>query len=131
MHDAPLPAARLVRRIAIFVTFIGALAGAAPPAVLASTYEVRACDAAPGFVNNSWSPEVTHGGMAVYPVCPSEGADNGGLVARHVAQPSGWTVPSGAAGRWWFWAPPGAAVVGIRANATFDQWDHRWQVGLS
>jgi hypothetical protein len=55
-----------------------------------------------------------------------------GLLARSVYPfPSGWTVPTGAAARWFFVAPPATAIVGLRANAYFAQRHHRWQVGLS
>lgn len=96
----------------------------------AGTYEVRSCDAAPGWLNNAWTPETTHGGMAAYQQCPSGGFDTG-LVTRHNGYQAGWTVPTGAASRYFFRAPPGAAVVGIRTNARVEQWNHRWQVGLS
>src|SRR5207247_1376018 len=33
--------------------------------------------------------------------------------------------------RWFFRAPPGAAIVGIRADARFETNNSRWQVGLS
>src|SRR3954454_19513103 len=108
----------------------------AAAAVLASTafagtFEVVACDAAPGFANNSWRPDVTHGGMTTFVACPSGDNQHLGLGARNNYYPSGWTVPGGAAARWFFDAPGDTAIVGIRANALFEQRDHRWQVGLS
>ena len=54
-----------------------------------------------------------------------------GLGLRNGYYPSGWTVPTGAAARWVFDAPAGTGVVGIRANAYFEQRHFRWQVGLS
>ncbi len=98
----------------------------------AGTFDVLACDAAPGFVNNSWRSDVTHGGTVAFQACPS--GDNGmlGLGARtNYPYPSGWTVPTGAAARWFFDAPPATAIVGYRANGYFSQKHHRWQVGLS
>ena len=97
---------------------------------VAGTYEVRACDAAPGYLNNSWSGDRNSDQMAVYAECPSGGLDTG-LVTRHNGNPAGTTVPSGTAARWWFHAPGGAAIIGIRTNARFEQWSHGWQVGLS
>jgi hypothetical protein len=117
---------RVVVTAAVALLLVIALATPA----FAGNYEVRACDAAPGFVNNSWVPESNHGGMAIYTQCPSGGFDTG-LVIRHVGSPSGYTVPSGSAARWFFSAPPGAGIVGVRMNARFEQWNHRWQVGLS
>ncbi len=115
-----------IRLLAVILVCFSA---AAAPA-FGGNYEVRACDAAPDYVNHSWLPESNHGGMAIYPDCPSGGFDTG-LVIRHVGSPSGYTVPSGAAARWWFSAPAGASIVGVRMNARFEQWSHRWQVGLS
>ena len=97
----------------------------------AGTFDVVACDAAPGFANNSWRPDVTHGGMTTFVACPSGDNQHLGLGARNNYYPSGWTVPGGAAARWFFDAPGDTAIVGIRANALFEQRDHRWQVGLS
>jgi hypothetical protein len=98
----------------------------------AGTFEVVACDAASGFVNNSWQPQVTHGGTGAFAACPSGDDAMKGLLARSVYPlPSGWTVPRGAAARWLFFAPPATAIVGLRANAYFAQRHHRWQVGLS
>lgn len=128
MTPAPLRTPRR-HQVAIAMLSLLAFATAATPAH-AGNYPVYACDAAPGWVNNSWVATQTHGGMAIYQECPSGGFDTG-LVTRHVGQASGSTVPTGAAARWWFTAPPGAAVVGVRMNARFEQFNHRWQVGLS
>src|SRR3954447_12194059 len=70
-------------------------------------FTVQACGDTP---NRSWHAVTTHGGMAAYPGPPS---CDGGLVARHAAQPDGYTVPTGAAARWIFDAPPGTAVAGV------------------
>lgn len=105
---------------------------AVPQSATAGTFEVLACDAAPGFVNNSWRSEVTHGGAVVFNACPSGDDVMKGLGARtNYPYPSGWTVPTGAAARWIFDAPGGTAIVGYRANGVFHQRNHRWQVGLS
>ncbi len=97
----------------------------------AGTFEVLACDAAPGFANNSWRPDVNHGGMVAFTACPSGDNRMLGLGLRNGYYPSGWTVPTGAASRWIFDAPPATGIVGIRANAYFEQRHFRWQVGLS
>ncbi len=103
-----------------------------PPAARAGTFEVLACDAAPGFVNNSWRPDVNHGGVVAFSACPSGDQIMKGLGARTgFPYPSGWTVPTGSAARWIFDTTPGTAIVGYRANGFFEQRNHRWQVGLS
>jgi hypothetical protein len=89
-------------------------------AARAGTYDVVACDAAPGFVNRAWVPQVTHGGTVAFTACPSSDVAMKGLGARtNYPYPSGWTVPTGAAARWIFHAPPGTAIVGIRANVFY------------
>ena len=120
-----------MRRFPALVVIALAAAGlsASPPA-LAGTFEVSACDAAPGFANNSWRPEVTHPGMHVYNACPSGDNPRFGLGARPKVFRSRQAVPAGAATRWFFEAPPSTAIVGIRANALFEQDNPRWQVGL-
>jgi hypothetical protein len=102
----------------------------AAPLAWAGTFDVSACDAAPGFANNSWRSEVTHSAMLTYSACPSGDNPRFGLGARHALSPSRRTVPTGAATRWRFDAPPATAIVGIRANALFEQHNTRWQVGL-
>jgi hypothetical protein len=59
----------------------------------AGTFEVLACDAAPGFANNSWRPDVNHGGMVAFTACPSGDNRMLGLGLRNGYYPSGWTVP--------------------------------------
>jgi hypothetical protein len=91
-----------------------------------------ACDAAPGFVNNSWRAEANHGWVVAFQACPSGDNKLLGLGARTgYPYPSGSTVPTGTASRWIFDAPGGTSVVGYRANGYFEQKHHRWQVGLS
>jgi hypothetical protein len=70
------------------------------PGARAGTFDVVACDAAPGFVNNAWEPQVTHGGTVAFNACPSGDDPMRGLGARTgYPYPSGWTVPTGAAAR--------------------------------
>src|SRR5687768_10988693 len=113
----------------LLVLALGSLLAPAP--AVAGTFEVFACDAAPGFANNSWRSEITHGGMTAFTACPSSDNPRLGLGLRNNYHPSGYTVPTGAASRWWFDAPGGTSIVGIRANGHFEQLSHRWQVGLS
>ena len=117
------------RFVALIVFFLASAALVAAPPASAGTFEVSACDAAPGFVNNSWRAEVTNPAMVIYNQCPSSDNPRFGLGARHRYASRG-SAPTGAATRWRFEAPPGAAVVGVRANALFVQFSPRWQVGL-
>ena len=118
------------RTCLVVSAFVAALVLASP--ARAGTFDVLACDAAPGFVNNSWRSETNHGGMVAFSACPSGGDAMRGLGARtNYPYPDGWTVPAGASARWIFDATPGTAIVGYRANGFFKQNDHRWQVGLS
>ena len=119
-----------MRRLAVVLSL--AVLAIAAPSASAGTYDVLACDAAPSFFNNSWRQEVTHGGFTAFNACPSGDDAMRGLGARtNWPYPSGYTVPTGAAARWVFDAPPGAAVVGLRANAFFDQRGHRYNVGIT
>lgn len=120
----------MLRRVlqTIGIAFLGL--AASPWSARAGTFDVSTCDLAGG-VNATWSPELTHGGVAIYQRCPSDGHEDAGLVTRASGQQPGWTVPTGAATRWVFRAPPGAAVVGIRADARFHQSGGRWQAVLS
>jgi hypothetical protein len=95
------------------------------------TFEVVACDAAPGFANNSWRPDANHGGMVAYSACPAGDNPRLGLGAVHNEYPSGYTVPTGSAARWFFDAPANTAIVGIRADALFEWSNFRWQSALS
>jgi hypothetical protein len=119
----------MTRKSLILLAGLGSLLPA--PAARAGTFDVVACDAAPGFANNSWRPEVSHGGMTTFTACPSSDNPRLGLGARNNYYPTGYTVPSGAAARWWFDAPARTSIVGVRANGHFEQLNHRWQVGLS
>lgn len=113
--------------VIVLVLALTGVAGAPPAA--AGTFEVSACDAAPGFVNNSWRSEVTHRAMVVFNACPSADNPRFGLGGRHRFATRG-TAPRGAATRWRFEAPPQTAIVGVRANTLFEQLNQRWQVGL-
>ena len=118
-----------MKRVVLIAVF-ASLAVPTSPA-RAGFYDVLACDAAPSFVNNAWRQEVTHGWFVAFNACPSHDDQMRGLGARTSwPHPSGTTVPTGASARWIFDAPPGAGVVGIRANAYFEQKGHRYTVGL-
>ncbi len=120
-----------MRRFLVMLVPVLALAGFAPtPAAVAATFEVSACDAAPAFANNSWISQSNQPGVLTSSQCPSGDDPHMGLTARDTISPSHRSVHTGAATEWRFDAPPATAIVGIRANALFEQTDHRWQVGL-
>ena len=120
-----------MNRLVVIAATLAALLLALPSAASAGTYDVVACDAAPSFANNSWRQEVSHSSMVTFTACPSSDNPKLGLGARNGYFASGTTAPTGAAARWWFDAPPGTAIVGIRANGLFEQKSHRWQTALS
>ena len=121
-----------LRSSVVATALVGTVMAWSPSVTMGGTFEVVACDAAPNFANNSWRAQVTHGGMVAFNACPSTTSIMKGLGARtNYPYPENWTVPTGAAARWVFSAPPGTAIVGIRANAYFDRRSHRYNVGLS
>lgn len=117
------------RRLTVTLTLAILVALVEGGTASAGRYDVSACDAAGG-VNASWAPWKSHGGVAVYHRCPSRGLDDAGLVTRTSAHAANWTVPPGAAARWAFTAPPGAAVVGFRLGARLHSSDG-WQAVIA
>jgi hypothetical protein len=111
-------------------TFCAVVVGLAigPATAGAGTYDVVACDAAGG-VNNSWTPVSNHPDLLAYTECPSGGDGRRGLVARHALKAA--SAPPGAYAHMRFDAPPGTAVIGLRASYRFFRSDSSWQVGLS
>ena len=88
-----------------------ALAATAVPAQ-AGTYDVLACDAAPGAVNHSWTYETndsTH--IASSTTCPASG-DFSGLLADDKLNTAG--VPAGNYGQWIVRAPSGTTISRIQ-----------------
>lgn len=97
---------------------LAAVAGLAPARAIAGEYTVTACDPqVAGGANRSWTPEISHGGMTAYPVCPAGSqAFDQGLVTRHatVAGNNFASVPAFANAAWLLRAPPGTAIVRAR-----------------
>ena len=119
-----------MRRFVALIAPVLVAGFAATPPAWAGTYDVSACDAAPEFANNSWKLEVTSPTMHAFSACPSGDNPRYGLGARHRFQRAARAAQAGAATRWRFQAPPDASIVGVRANALFEQLDSRWRVGL-
>lgn len=81
-----MPVPTLTRATA-FRCSIFALAGVvaslgAPSAAVAGTYEVKACDDAPGGSSNGWEVRAGNGGMDASKNCPSNGSERRGLYTR-------------------------------------------------
>jgi len=102
----------------------------APAGAGAGTYDVAACDAAGG-LNNSWVASTNAPGVvAAYAVCPSGGDPARGMIARSVVA-AGSAATQGALARLTFYAPPGTAIIGVRASSEFTRNSSHWQAALS
>ena len=80
----------------------------------AGTYVVSACGAAPGGVNNSWSPYASHANVTAYgtPCAPI----SGGLIARAAA--NGQSAPGNAVAGWTFTRPSAETLItGVDVSA--------------
>lgn len=97
----------------------------------AGVYDVVACDAAPGGVNNSWIPVVGNSlATTAYTECPTGGSPDRGMIARNVV-----TANSSASGnvvaQMKFTAAPGTTIVGLNAAYDFYRDDPQWEAALS
>jgi hypothetical protein len=104
-----------MRRTLLLAVLVAALLGAS--AAHAGTYEVRVCDAAPGFANNAWvgandSPAT----LELAQVCPSAGGQFNGL--RAFDELSSPNTPAQSEAAHHIEAPPGTAIAG----ATLTRW---------
>src|SRR3954465_9499546 len=111
---------------ATFLVFFVFLCGIAR----AGVYEVRACDAADG-VNNSWAAHTNADWMLAYTQCPTGGNQEGGIVARSWMPPDRHGTSQGVVAQMSFTAPPGAAIVSLRASYRFWRTDATWEAALS
>ena len=102
---------RLPGAVAALLAAFGALVLAAPGSARAGSFEVVACDYAPGGSNNSWRLHTV--GMAVIPACPSDGVERRGLVTR---SPLGGLTPPSSVASFSFDAPPGTTLTQLRAT---------------
>ena len=100
---------------------------AAPGAARAGTYDVVACDAAPGGANNSWtagaSPAMTAG-----TACPTAQAPARGMWAT--AKVNAGTAAGFAAATQSFDAPTGASIVSLKAQFSVHRKVNYWGVGI-
>jgi hypothetical protein len=123
-----LVAARIATTALVFVA-AAAVVNASP--ARAGTYDVVACDAAPGSANNSWRPLTNDAQMAAYAACPSGGDRRRGLVARNAVGGGGASVGPGAVAQYAFFAPAGTAIVGLLASYRFYHAASNWEGALS
>jgi hypothetical protein len=96
-------------------------------AARAGTYEVVACDAAPGGNYGSWLPRATDK-MGTGQHCPSAGRESGGLWAGNAVNVG--TIPAFAASQYYFDAPPGTSIVFFAARYMFRRFDPYWRLGV-
>ncbi len=117
-------------RLNLSVLIATAIAIATASTASAGSFEVVACDAAPGGANNSWITSTTSGRVAAYTQCPAGIGDSRGIVTRNSVDANG-NAGAGQAARATFYAPPGTSISGIRASYLFFREGGEWIAGLS
>jgi Bacterial Ig-like domain (group 3) len=120
-----------IRPAVVLAVVLSALllgAGLAPLA-RAGTYDVVACNSAPGAVNNSWTPAtVTSGGtpgITSYQ-CPAADTETTRGMRSHT--PAFATL--GTTATWTFQAPPGSSIVSVARSWHLYRTFAGWWVGL-
>jgi hypothetical protein len=106
MKLLPISISTLASALALTATMV--------PAAEAGTYDVLACDAAPGAVNNSWTFETndsTH--IAGSTACPSSN-DRSGLLVTDKLNTGGPSASAAVYGQWIVRAPAGTTITHIR-----------------
>ena len=98
-----------------------------PGSARAGTYDVVACDTAPGGVHGSWTPVATEK-MGTMQWCPSAGREAAGLWAGNGLNVG--TIPPFAASQQKFDAPPGTSIVFFSARYMFRRFDPYWRLGV-
>ena len=119
-----------MKRLALTCSCAAVLLAACVVPASAGSFEVVACDAAPGGANNSWITSATSDRVAAYTLCPAGIGDTRGIVTRNAV------LQGGNAGAWQsaratFYAPPGTTISGIRASYLFFREGGEWFAGLS
>jgi hypothetical protein len=101
------------------------------PSAHAGFYDVVACDAAPGGVNNSWAPVVGNPlAVTAYTECPSGGSPDRGMIARNVVAANS-SASGNVVAQMKFTAAPGTTIVGLTAAYDFYRDDPQWEAALS
>lgn len=97
----------------------------------AGVYEVVACDAAPGGVNNSWIPVVGNSlATTAYTECPTGGTASRGMIARNVVAANS-SASGNVVAQMKFTAAPGTTIIGLNAAYDFYRDDPQWEAVLS
>lgn len=97
-----------------------------PSAADAGTYDVDACDGAPGGANNSWVLDTGGNGMEASSLCPTNGSDHFGITLRNFV--FNWWVGSGSHAAATFTAPEGNTVDALRVSRRIWRSDGDWRV---
>lgn len=98
-----------------------------PAGAAAGTYDVVACDAAPGGVNAAWTAHDDAGTVAATS-CPTAGDERRGLAVRNLLNEG--TVDGGDGASMTLRAPEGAALESIAYDWDGRQADTGWMVGM-
>ena len=93
----------------------------------AGTFDVVACDAAPGGAHGSWVPAASDK-MATAQFCPSAGREAAGLWAGNALNVG--TIPPFAWAEQKFEPPPGTSIVFLGARYMFRRFDLPWRLGV-
>lgn len=102
-------------------------AGAAVSPAHAGTYEVMACDAAPGGVNNSWFATKTLG-MTAFSDCPTERQSTRGITAASALNAG--SIPLFSKALMAFDAPAGTTIEQLRTQFAIHRADDYWDIGF-
>ncbi|MET0601516.1 MAG: hypothetical protein ABW167_05955 [Baekduia sp.] len=117
-------------------SLLGALATVVAVATGASSadagvYDVVACDAAAGGVNNSWVPVVGNSlATTAYTECPTGGSPDRGMIARNVVAANS-SASGNVVAQMKFTAAPGTTIVGLNAAYSFYRDSPQWEAALS
>jgi hypothetical protein len=109
------------------ILFALALLGAWAPAASAGTYDVLACDSAPGGAYSSWVPQPGEK-MWTGEHCPTAGREAGGLFAGSGVNVG--TIAPFAYSQQSFETPPGTSIVYLGARYMFRRFDPYWRLGV-
>lgn len=97
------------------------------PAAQAGTYDVLACDSAPGGAHGSWVPQPGDK-MWTGEHCPTAGREAGGLFAGSGVNVG--TIAPFAVAQQNFDTPPGTSIVYLGARYMFRRADPYWRIGV-
>ncbi|HEX8744273.1 MAG TPA: Ig-like domain repeat protein [Thermoleophilaceae bacterium] len=98
-----------------------------PGVASGGTYDVLACDVAPGGARGSWTAKAD-AKMLTGEHCPTAGGEAAGLFAGSGVNVG--TIPLFANSQQYFEAPPGTSLVYFGARYMFRRFDPYWMVGL-